>query len=273
MKTWHRLVVLVIGGIVVVGIVLFVCDSFSHPFFSGGKYKTVNQYEVFRDLLAIVLTLAGLTIALLGMGVYKWISKGLDTKVEGCLKDLDTKVKESLAGLDVRVKKRVDEEVNYAMCTFYLELSYDYWRVYEKKGEFQPNKRNELEIAIEQSKKALRRAEGLDKKQRSFESILCVAKNNLAYHLAARNRTEDAEKAISLAKYAYDRAQDFDFEDSCSWIETYAFVLIRMGGKEQKKEGQRIVRELRDRRYLPKSLRDSVDRKYTKKLTLRSNWN
>lgn len=94
----------------------------------------------------------------------------------------------------------------------------------------------------------------------------------MAYHLAVRNRPKDTEKAISLAKYAYERTGDFDFEDSCNWVETYAFVLIRMGNEEQKKEGQKIIEELRDRRYLPKTLRDYIDKKYTKKLTLRSNW-
>lgn len=250
MKTWHWLVVLVIGGIVVVGIVLFVCDSFSHPFFSGGKYKAVNQYELFRDLLVIILTLAGLAIAFIGLVAYELISKGLETKVE----------------------KKVKGEVNYAISTLFLELSYDYWRAYEVGGKFQRDKTNELERAIEQSKKALARTERLDTKQKRFLSALCVAKNNLAYHLAARNWTKDTEKAISLAKYAYDRVGDFDFEKTSYWMETYGFVLIRMGTEEQQTEGRKIIKDLRDRRYLPKILRDSIEGKYTKELTLRRAW-
>lgn len=261
MKTWHWVVILVVVAIVFIGIVLFVCDFFPDSCFSGGKYRGISQYEIFRDLLIIVLTLAGLGIALLGTGIYKWISK-----------DLNIKTEKHIAGLDAKIKKKVDEEVNYAMAVFFLELSYDYWRVYEVKGELQPDKSNELAIAIEQSKKALRRTESLDVTQRKFESILCAVTNNLAYHLAARNRDKDTGKAISWAKYAYERRGDFDFEDSCSWMETYGFVLIRMGNEEQKKEGQKIIKELLDRRYLPKSLRDYIDKKYTKKLTLRSNW-
>jgi len=245
MKTWHWVIILV-----VVAIVLFICGSFLHPFFSGGRHTIIKQYEVFRDLLAIVLTLAGLSIALLSTAMYKWISKSLETVV----------------------KKKVDEEVHFAMATFFLELSYDCWEAYEVKGKFQQGKRDQLEKAITLSKKALKRAEHLDTKQRKFEKILCSTKNSVAYHLAVRDCDDDAEKAILFAKYAYDRRNDFDFEDSCHWMETYGFVLIRMGTREQKKEGRKIIRGLKDRRYLPKTVPDSIDGKYTKNLAIRRGW-
>lgn len=245
MKTWHWVVILVI-----VGIILLVCGFFLDRFFLGWPHRNVNQYELFRDLLVIILALAGLAIAFIGLVVYELISKGLETKVE----------------------KKVAGEVNYAISTIFLELSYDYWRAYEIGGKFQRDKTNELERAIEKSKKALTRAERLDTKQKIFEFTLCLAKNNLAYHLAARNRTKDTEKAISLAKYAYDRAGDFDFEKTCHWMETYGFVLIRMGTEEQQIEGRKIIKDVRDRRYLPKIMRDSIEGKYTKELTLRRSW-
>jgi len=114
------------------------------PFVHGGKYRAINQYEVFRDLLAIILTLAGLFIAVLGVTAYKLISKNLGTEVEEGIETFDTKVKESIASLvikgrelDAKVKESivsldtavtevVNEQVNYAMATFFLELSYNY---------------------------------------------------------------------------------------------------------------------------------------------------
>jgi len=261
MKTWHWVVILVVVAIVIIGIVLFICDSFPHSFFSGGKCRTVNQYEIFRDLLAIVLTLAGLSIALLGTGVYKWISK-----------DLNIKAEEHIAGLDAEIKRKVDEEVNYAMAVFFLELSYDCWEAYEVKDELQQYKENQLERAVALSKKALKRAKRLDMEQKEFKRILCEIKNSLAYHLAVRGYIKDAEDAISLTKYAYKRVQDFDFKRTCNWTETYAFVLIKMGTAEQKEEGREVLRELRDHAYLPKPLRDSIDRKYTKRLALKAEW-
>jgi len=272
MKTRYWVIILVIVSVVYTGVIFFVSDSFPHPFFWGGKHRMVNQYEVFRDLLAIVLTLAGLFIALLGAGVYRLIYGRLDAKAIECFASLDAKAKEHRASLDATVKKKIDEEVNYAISTLFLELSYDYWRAYEVGGKFQRDKTNELERAIEQSKKALARTERLDTKQKRFLGALCLAKNNLAYHLAARNWTKDTEKAISLAKYGYDRVGDFDFEMTSYWMETYGFVLIRMGTEEQQTEGRTIIKDLRDRRYLPKILRDSIEGKYTKELTLRRAW-
>lgn len=249
MKTRYWIIVLVIAVIVVIGIIFFACDSFPHPFSSWGKHRAanqVNQYEVFRDLLAIFLTLVGLG----GFAVYKLISKNVETMV----------------------KKKIEEGVNYAMAGCFLQLGYDCWEAYEVRDESQQYKENQLERAITLSTIALKKAEGLNIKQKEFKRITCEIKNGLAYHLTVRGRIKEGQDAISLAKYAYDEVQDFDFERTCNWKETYAFALIKMGTLGQRREGKKILGELQGHVYLPKPLRDSIKRKYTERLALKAEW-
>lgn len=240
MKTWHWLVV-VIG--------LFICGLFLGHLFLG-KYWIVSKYDVFKDVLSIVLVISGLGIALLGAAMYVWISSALDKRVE----------------------KKVNEQVNVASAKFYMELSYIYWGAYEVDGKFVKVKKSDLGLAVEQSENALKKVNLLDEKK--FESHVCVAKNNLAYHLAVRKYADDAERAISLAKYAYDRVWKYDYKDTYRYVETYAFVLIRLGDQEQKKDGVNILKKTLKRGDLPDSAKKCIRQKYSGKgLSLGPSWN
>lgn len=239
MKTWHWLVI-IIG--------LFICGLFvGYLFFE--RHLIVNRYDVFKDVLSIVLVVVGLSIALLGAAIYALVS----------------------SSLDVRVKEKVEEQTNLTTSKFYMELSYIYWGAYEVNGKFIKSKKSDLKLAIEQSQNALKKLKFLDEKK--FESYICTAKNNLAYHFAVRKSDHDAKRAITYAEYAYDREWEYDFERTWSWVETYAFVLIRLGDQKQKKEGAKIIKRTLKREDLPDSAKKYIRKKYSKNgLNLGPSW-
>lgn len=233
MKTWHWLVVGM--GIFIFGFVfgcLFV-----------GPYRVVEKYELFRDIFAFVLALSALGVAIFGVVVYNLISQGLDRKIE----------------------KKIKEETDSIICRFYIELSHIYWKHYEKviykiDQEIRKADIPYLNLAIEQSEYALERTEGLNEKR--FGRLICLAKNNLAYHLAMRGFSDDARRAIPLAKYVYEKVWDFGYKENCGWAETYVFVLVKLGDEEQRKEGVEIIKDILKRDDLPDDVRDFIKEKY-----------
>ena len=233
MKTWHWLVVGI--GIFIFGFVfgcLFV-----------GPYRVVDEYEVFRDIFAFVLALSALGVAVFGVVVYNVVSQGLDRKIE----------------------EKIKEETDAVICRFHIEVSDVYWKEYEKviykiNQEIKKPDVSYLNMAIEQSEYALKKAEGLN--ERKFGRLICLAKNNLAYHLAMRGFSDDAGRAIPLAKYAYDRVWDFGYKENCGWVETYVFALIKLGDEQQKKEGLEIIEKTLHRDDLPGEVRRFIEDKY-----------
>lgn len=251
MKTWHRVVVLVVVAIVSLSLSWF----YFYPFFAL-KYGvvdvdniSVNVDNIFKDVLNTTLTFLAVAITLLGVVMYALVS----------------------ASLDKKVKTKISEEINLAAAKFYMQLSGVYWTAYEIKGEFQDEKRSDLEIAIQQSQNALKKINFLDEKK--YERDICRAKNNLAYHLAARQEPDDARSAIPLITYAYKRIWKYDYyELSWKFAETYAFVLIRLGN--QKQEGQKIIKNILKRRDLPTQIEEYIKQKYSgTNLSLGKSWN
>lgn len=242
MRSWLWLVIVI--GIFIFA--FFLGGLFSQLFL--GKYLITNKYEVFRDILIIVLSLSAVGIALLGLAIYKLISQSLDGKIE----------------------TKLNEEMNFITCKFYIELSDIYWKHYERDYEIDSqiseSEKHYLQMAIEQSERALEKANFLDEKK--FESLICVAKNNLAYHLAMRGCPDDDKRAIPLAKYVYDRVWNYDYKETCYWVETYAFVLIRLGDRQQKKKGLKIIEKILTRNDLPDFVREYIQKKYGKALKI-----
>jgi len=242
MKVWPWIISGI--GIFIIGFVL------GHLFW--GIYSATDDYKLFRDLLGFILSFMGVTAAVLGIVVHRLISLALDRK-------MDAKIK----GVNVRV----EAELSRLICVFYIRLSHVYWKRYEPEGfrvdqDIPKSEEGNREMAIAQSELALKRAERLDPKK--FENHVCAAKNNLAYHLAMRKWPDDARKAIPLAKYAYRRASKYDFKITCRWVETYGFVLIRLGTAQQKKEGLEIIRKLLGRKDLDSTFREGMKKKYGK---------
>ena len=201
MKTWHWLIIsVVIVMIVVIVIVLFMYGYFPRPFFSGGKYRAVNQYEVFRDILIIVLTLAGLSIALFGASVYLM----LRGKIE------DIARKEAKKRSD-EVQAKVTQQLVLEIVKIVLSLAYENWRTIKTRTteEGQKEEREYLQDwsidvlveALAFAEKTLPVAQNKD----FWEDVekkehLVKLKNNLAFYMAYRQKAAHRKNARLYAK-------------------------------------------------------------------------
>lgn len=246
MKTWYWVVIA--GGIFILGLVL-------GKIFLGVESIT-DEYIIFRDIFTLVLSIFGIGIALLGAAIYKIISQNLESEIKKKMKEVD-----------ISVKKSIGKEINVVLCKFYVKLSYTYWKLYEPENykiedEIELSLKRYLEMAITQSEWGMKCAEQLDEKK--FESLVCLVKNNLAYHLSMRGFADDSSRAISLAKYAYNKIWNYDYKQTCFWTETYAFVLMKLGDRQQKKEGINLIKGLLTRKDLDGAFKQYIDNKYRK---------
>jgi len=246
MKTWHW--VAIVGGIFIFGLIL-------GKVFLGVESIT-DEYIIFRDILTLILSIFALAIAVLGVAIYKIISQNLESKT-----------KEKMKEVDINVKKSIEKEINIVLCNFYIKLSHTYWKLYEPENykiedKIKPSVERYLEMAITQSEWAMKYAEQLDEKK--FEALICLSKNNLAYHLSMRGFTDDSSRAISLAKYAYNKIWNYNYKQTCLWTETYAFVLMKLGDKQQKEEGINLIKGLLTRKDLESTFKQYIKSKYRK---------
>lgn len=234
------------------GVFVFTFYVISPLFFQFQEVQVIDKYkyEVFNDLLTIVLVISGLGITVLGVAMYTLISQGLNR----------------------RVKEKVGEEMNFTTCKFFNNLSYTYWRLYEppnyKMGDeetFDESQKRYLQIAIDQCNHALEKADLLNEEKKEYKQLISSVKNNLAYHLAMQG-SGDREGVISLAKYTYDGILDYSSEKYYSRAETYAFTLIKMGDKQQKDKGVNLIeRILKNKKF--STHHDYLKRKYQTSLS------
>jgi len=255
-KVWPWIIVGT--GIFILGFVM------GHLFW--GIYWAGDDYKVFRDLLAFVLSFLGVGAAVLGFVVYRLILQGLDRTVE-----------EKIREVDARCKDIIEEETNRVIARFYTNLNVLYWKHYEPEDYEIDDKIKQadkpyLDMAIEQSNYALRLVESLKGSKRldarTVDGRICLAKNNLAYHLAMRGSPDkdDIEKAIPLATYAYEKVGDYDYGETCRWEETYAFVLVMSGDPQKRKQGIDVIKEMLKRKDLTVEREQYIRKRYRKVL-------
>jgi len=152
-----------------------------------------KAYEIFRDLLTLVLAIATLFISISGVLIYGLLSRQL-------------KMAASREAREEMLKERA-----YSLAA----IGYSYWHNYRisKNPEY-------LELAIELTERALSVCHKLKKEN---EALTCMIKNNLAYYYAEDGRPEYRQKALEYAKYIYDRIDKYPLMKR-HWLDTYNYV-------------------------------------------------
>lgn len=187
----------------------------------------IKKYDIFRDLLILLLTILSVVFGVVGWLLYGWISRQLQEQV----------------------KTGVERQTSAVLSHLFSELSYVYTSHYEP-DPTKPNGQQYKELAKNMSETALAYAEKLPEKD--FEQLICGAKSNLAYDLVIRRREQDGKLARELADYIYNKA--LKYNDDYHWLETYGLVLVYFGKDEKEKEkGKKIIRELFSRKDIPDS--------------------
>jgi len=231
---------------------------FPRPFFSGGKYRAVNQYEIFRDLLIIIVTLAGLSLVVFGASVY--------LALRGRIEEIaQREAKETSDEAQAKVTRRLVLEI----VKMAIKHSHDKWRTAKalQDQEDQEDERKSLQNwSIRSLKDALTFAEDtlpVSQNKDFWENVenkkhLIRLKNNLAFYMACRKKIGDREDARLYAKEIEEEARSQSVPNY-HYLDTVAWVLRQFAlGDKDRKKSEVLVQELINREDIPDKNREGL---------------
>ena len=158
------------------------------------------QYEVFRDLLIVILSIAGIAIAVMTYGAYRVLS--------------------------MEVENRIRQSQLNSVTTVLTEVGWTCWNTYEA----DKTKDIHLENAIALTDYAFHKyGIKLDETKKENVILLCTVKTDLAYYLAERcalgkEQESDKDLALKYAQYAYDRRDILPRREAGEVVDNYLFV-------------------------------------------------
>jgi hypothetical protein len=186
-----------------------------------GKYEISDGYELFRDILTIILTILGLAIAALGYGIYQFILHSVERKSEKWAIEFQDK-------MDIRYKSFL----LYTTSLIDLNSGHSFWLEYEAKKDS-----TLLNHAILLTKNAYSHVQKLDTHKKRHELLKCQILNNLTYYLAERGKEGDIDLAEQYTKFFMGRIQKYPMLAS-NWKNTDTFIrtAIRRKKKSEKED-------------------------------------
>jgi len=193
---WYEILLVIVGGLL--GLMVSVFFGIFIWKFGANGFELVSRGTLFRDVLTIVLAIAGVVIAAVGYLVYRLASERIERRALG----------------------EVTIETLRSTARLLTYIGYVYWVDFEYTGEARYR-----EQAIDLTRRAHNTyARKLDERERENELLIGAIRNNLAYYLANRGGSEDRNLARGYAEYIHARSQNFP-EEKEEWEETYSFVL------------------------------------------------
>ena len=159
-------------------------------------------YEVFRDILTLLLGVAAAAAGVTYAVIYTSLTK--------------------------RVNSAAKAEMNKAIANFLLAIGFNYWEEHDNASD-----KWKLLQAINITKSALRYTRKLDERERDSKWIICKLKNNLAYFYAEKQKQkfgtitpDEKDSAQRYVKYIYGRIDKCpkDNQERKDWLDTRKFV-------------------------------------------------
>jgi len=185
------------------------------------EVKACDKFEIYRDLLIILLTALGVV----GYFAYRQIGSALERKA--------TKI--------------VEEREYLIFSTFYHRLSDVHFREYEDIDPCHKKRGNQfdrlLELTIEEAKRAIEYLEKVDKETQ--KGLINVWRVNLAYHYAVRGKEENKSSTLELVENNWREAtkyipnEEHNIRESRVWV-----VLTYSDDKDEKKKAKQELRDL-----------------------------
>jgi len=164
------------------------------------------KYDLFKDILTIVLAVLAVGITVIGYGIYLILSERLKTE----------------SASTARIETQIGS------IRLFIQSGFTFWRSYDNSRKRQ---KQYLEMAIELTEIALSYFSKLpddEAGKRENDKLLCQIKNNLAYYYAERNRTADGDLAKEYVEYIHERLSKYsDLREA--WQDTYEFVHQQYG--------------------------------------------
>ena len=198
-STWRALV------IVIFSLGLLFGYFFWGPLGSSCPEKI--KFEVFRDLLIIILAISAIFISLLGWAAYRIVESRTMKRSEEFSKELMGEI--------------YLKSLGNALCN----LGLIFWKNYKEHKVML-----DLEHAIELTNDALQKyGLKLDKTRAENKKIIIIYKNNLAFYLAeyaALGKADSQQKNLALeyANYVYSQRINLPEDDAKDIIDTYDYV-------------------------------------------------
>jgi hypothetical protein len=192
-------ILLCILAIVLIGFLFLIGLIISDKYQIGvGK-----EYELFRDILAILLTITGIAVGTIGYAMYRTISEHLENTMS----------------------KKIDVFTDYSYALLNNNIGFSYWLRYDETHE-KIAKARYLETAIMLTLDAYRHVCLLDETEQRNELLKCKIMNNLGYYLATRKNEGDRSLAISCAEFIINRIDKYHKERD-AWEDTSRHITNR----------------------------------------------
>lgn len=185
-------------------------------FASIGLWRDPRAPELFRDLLTIILAIAGIGIAAGGGLVYMIINASMRRSAEEFHREMRLNVEQ----FREEVRSAVNEERLRSMALSHMSSGYGWWRSYKETSEVAHREEAIRETEYAYSSYAIH----LDEKEADNQLVICAIENNLAYYYAERQRPEDRDLAREYAEYIRKKIPAHPHE-KVTWEDTYKFVL------------------------------------------------
>ncbi len=216
-------------------------------FFTGTLLETDDKFEIFRDLLIILLTILAVT----GYFLYKEVGR----------KILEEQ-KEHIIESEKNLKQIIKDCENEIFTKVYDQLAYAHYQEYQRMDSVDPLYEELCTLAIDEAERAIGFYEKFNQKE---EGKLCIYKVSLAYHLASRRYPEDKVRALELVQDNWENAIKYKPSEEYNIRESLIWVILRCSDEnEEKKKAEKDLSDLMKWSTLPQDWKKFHIDKYRK---------
>lgn len=197
------MVIFFFGGGLLVGYVLWALgNTFTVP--------PIIEHKLFKDLLVLILAIAGIVITIMGYGAYRILERHIEDYA----------------------REVMNEVYLRAQASAITHLGFIFWRIYKS----DQRKMFNLNHAIELTKHAYRYTQDLSEKKTENKRLMCTVRSDLAHYLAEycrRGQGSEVDRIVALdyAEYVFRRKTLFTGSDLEEIIDTYHFVQQHCGAQ------------------------------------------
>lgn len=197
-----------------------------------------DKFEVFRDLLIILLA----TIGVVGYFIYKQTRNKLDEDLE----------------------KSLERHENEILARLYGELNFCHFREYDMLNPTKdPQFSGLVDLAIWETEKAISFYERIGDEEQN--GMVNVFRMNLAYHLAIRGKQEDKDRALLLARDNWRKASDYMSGEEYNFREILVRVVLTYSEDEdEKKRARKELNDLMKWTNIPKPWKEQRVERYNR---------
>ena len=186
---------IILGMTVTLGLSILISYLLWGRLTTPGVLQENLKYDIFKDLITLILSIGGIVIAIAGYFIYLLI----------------------LEKTKAAAQSAAEEEAHRVSAGVLTHVGLSYWHDFQRTTDS-----NDLNEAIDVTELAYsRHTEHLD--ERKHERLICDVKNNLAYYYAKRGSPVDRKTAKVFADYVEERSSKYP-DAKETWVDTVEFV-------------------------------------------------